>query len=114
MNNIDLTYLKEISGGDDSFIREMLDLFLNTTAIEVNEFDHHLAVGDYAAIGQLAHKMKAPIQMIGASELFDKLKVIENSGKNGVSTESFPNMINEVKVKTADLATEINELLATM
>ena len=114
MNNIDLTYLKEISGGDDSFIREMLDLFINTTAIEVNEFDHHLAVGDYMAIGQLAHKMKAPIQMIGASELFDKLREIEKIGKNGVSTDAIPDMINEVKVKIANLATEINELLATM
>lgn len=114
MNNIDLTYLKEISGGDDSFIREMLDLFLNTTAIEVNEFDHHLAVGDYEAIGQLAHKMKAPIQMLGGTELFDKLKAIEKSGKNGVSIEMIPNMINEVKVKIAKLAIEINELLASM
>lgn len=114
MNNIDLTYLNEISGGDSSFIKEMLDLFINTTAIEVNEFDQLLAAGNYEGIGQLAHKMKAPIQMIGASELFDKVKNLENSGKTHNNIENIPNMINEVKVKIANLTTDIKELLATM
>ncbi len=114
MNNIDLTYLNEISGGDNSFIKEMLDLFVNTTAIEVNEFDQLLAAGNYEGIGQLAHKMKAPIQMIGASELFDKVKAIENSGKTRSNIENIPNMINEVKVKIGDLTNDIHALLATM
>lgn len=114
MENIDLTYLNEISGGDNSFIREMLDLFINTTAIEVNEFDHLLAEGNYEAIGQLAHKMKAPIQMIGASVLFDKLRAIENDGKHRTNLESIPNSINEVKIKIANLTNDIHALLATM
>ncbi|MFZ4799310.1 MAG: Hpt domain-containing protein [Bacteroidia bacterium] len=114
MENIDLTYLNEISGGDSSFIKEMLDLFINTTAIEVNEFDHLLAEGNYEAIGQLAHKMKAPIQMIGASVLFDRLRTIENDGKNRTNLEAIPNLINEVKVKIGDLSNDIHALLATM
>jgi HPt (histidine-containing phosphotransfer) domain-containing protein len=114
MENIDLTYLNEISGGDSSFIKEMLDLFINTTAIEVNDFDHLLAEGNYEAIGQLAHKMKAPIQMIGASVIFDILKTIENEGKNSINIESFPNLINEVKVRIDNLTKEIHALIATM
>jgi HPt (histidine-containing phosphotransfer) domain-containing protein len=114
MNNIDLTYLNEISGGDSSFIKEMLDLFINTTAIEVNEFDQLLAAGNYEGIGQLAHKMKAPIQMIGASELFDKVKIIESSGKNGTNLENIPNLINDVKVKISDLTSDIHTLMAIM
>ncbi len=106
--------MNEISGGDNSFIKEMLDLFINTTAIEVNEFDHLLAMGNYEAISLLAHKMKAPVQMIGASALFDQLRYIENNGKNRTNLESIPNSINEIKIKIANLTTDIHALLATM
>jgi len=67
---IDLSYLNEISGGDQGFINEMLELFINSTATEAPLFKQHLAKLDYEAIGHLAHKMKAPIQMLGANNLF--------------------------------------------
>ncbi|MES2655966.1 MAG: Hpt domain-containing protein [Bacteroidota bacterium] len=114
MSNIDLTYLNEISGGDNAFIREMLDLFLNTTAIEVNDFDPLLANQNYDGIGQLAHKMKAPIQMLGASDLFEKVRALEAIGKNKTNLESVPNLINEIKVSIDNLKIEIGQLLLTM
>lgn len=114
MSNIDLTYLNEISGGDKTFIKEMLELFINTTAIEVNEFDNLLAAGKVEAIGLLAHKMKAPIQMIGALELFEKVKTIENCGKTGSNLENIPNMVNEVKIQVIALSNEIKTKLAEM
>jgi HPt (histidine-containing phosphotransfer) domain-containing protein len=114
MSNIDLTYLNEISVGDKTFIKEMLELFINTTAIEVNEFDNLLVAGNFEAIGQLAHKMKAPIQMIGALDLFEKVKLIENYGKTGSHLENIPNMINEVKIKVISLSDEIKAKLAEM
>lgn len=114
MSNIDLTYLNEISGGDNAFIKEMLDLFLNTTAIEVNEFDSLLANQNYEGIGQLAHKMKAPIQMLGASELFEKVRALEMIGKSKTNLESIPNLINEIKASIENLKAEISKLLLTM
>ncbi len=114
MKNIDLTYLNEISGGDNSFIKEMLNLFIITTAVEVIEFDQLLATANYEAIGQLAHKMKAPIQMLGANNLFEILRTIEQNGKNRTNIETFPNTINEVKVKTGELTNNIRTLLETM
>lgn len=114
MNNINLTYLNEVSAGDNLFIKEMLDLFLNTTSIEVNEFDNYLAQGNIEAIGNLAHKMKAPIQMLGASELFDKVRTIESNCKNGVNLETIPNLINEIKIKITELSNEIQSVLVTL
>jgi hypothetical protein len=75
MNNIDLTYLKEISGGDDSFIREMLDLFINTTAIEVNEFDHHLAVGDYI---EIKFQLATPYTTVPTTNYFSANLIIKS------------------------------------
>lgn len=114
MNNIDLTYLNEISGGDKTFIREMLDLFANTTADEVELFDKHLAEGNYEAIGQLAHKMKAPIQMLGASELFEQVRSLELNGKQKTNLDTIPGMINDIKVKIGNMKGEIENILQTL
>jgi HPt (histidine-containing phosphotransfer) domain-containing protein len=114
MSNIDLTYLSEISGGDIAFIREMLDLFLNTTALEINDFDKLLAEKNYEGIGMLAHKMKAPIQMLGASALFEKVRSLENEGKSKLNIDVIPNLINEIKIMLADLKIEIEGLIAKM
>lgn len=114
MSNIDLTYLNEISGGDNAFIKEMLDLFLNTTAIEVSEFDTLLANQNYEGIGQLAHKMKAPIQMLGASVLFEKVRTLEMIGKGKDNLESVPGLINEIKASIENLKTEISNLMLNM
>lgn len=114
MNKIDLSYLNEISAGDNAFIKEMLELFLNTTAIEVNEFDNHLANANFEAIGLLAHKMKAPIQMMGVNDLFDKIKSIENNCKNSTNLESIPNLITEVKLQINTISEDIKTILTKM
>lgn len=79
---LDLSYLHEISGGDKEFIREMLELYLNHTAPEASRFPELLANSDYQGIGHLAHKIKAPVQMLGAKKLQKTLQTLEQYGKD--------------------------------
>lgn len=112
MKNIDLSYLNEISGGDKAFIREMLELFIHTTSVEVYQFDSLLQANAIDQIGSLAHKMKAPIQMLGANELFELIRSVEKSGKEHSNLELLPEKINDVKRKVEELSQEIKEILA--
>ncbi len=114
MNKLDLTYLNEISGGDKNFIREMLDLFVASTANEVNQFDALLNNADYDKINSLAHKMKAPIQMLGASQLFETVKTIETIGRDKQGLEQLPNLIGSVKTEIEDLKEEILDVLKSL
>lgn len=111
---INLDYLKEISGGDQGFIKEMLDLFVNSTATEADQFDALLESGNYTAIGHLAHKMKAPIQMLGANNLFLLIRDLEKFGKEQSNLDKLPGMIAEVKVQIGFAIEEINALLKDM
>ena len=94
---IDLSYLNEISGGDNSFIKEMLELYVNTTATESALYKDLLSNGDYEGIGHLAHKMKAPIQMLGANDLFNLMRSLEKYGKEGSNLDQMPGLIAEVE-----------------
>ncbi len=114
MSKLDLTYLNEISGGDKNFIREMLDLFVTTTATEVDQFDALMANSDYEKIGGLAHKMKAPIQMLGANELFEVIRNIEIFGKERSNLDQIPSMIGRVKSEINILKDEIIDVLKSL
>ncbi|MDZ4666991.1 MAG: hypothetical protein SGJ00_03805 [bacterium] len=113
-NTIDLTYLKEISGGDNNFIKEMLELYINSTANEAVLFKDLLAKNDFESIGHLAHKMKAPIQMLGANELFNKIRVLEAYGKEHYNTSELPELIERVTVLVDESIIEIREILASI
>ncbi|MFY8110023.1 MAG: Hpt domain-containing protein [Bacteroidia bacterium] len=113
-NIINLDYLKEISGGDQGFIKEMLELFVNSTATEADQFDALLASGNYEGIGHLAHKMKAPIQMLGANNLFLLIRDLEKFGKEQSNLEKVPGMVAEVKNQIVFAIEEINGLLKDM
>jgi hypothetical protein len=113
-NIINLDYLKEISGGDQGFIKEMLELFVNSTATEADQFDALLAASNYQGIGHLAHKMKAPIQMLGANNLFLLIRDLEKFGKEQSNLEKLPEMVTEVKNQIAFAIEEIHDLLKEM
>lgn len=112
-NIIDLTYLKEISGGDTSFIKEMLELYVNTTATEAVLFRELYEKRDLSGIGHLAHKMKAPIQMLGANELYNLIRTLETIGKEGVDSPEIPGIIDRVNQNVTESIDEVNNLLAT-
>lgn len=94
---LNLNYLSEISGGDKNFIREMLELYVQSTAPEADNFQALLSNANYEAIGHLAHKIKAPVQMLGADELFQQLRALEKCGKEGSNLEEIPGLIARVQ-----------------
>ncbi|MBP7511498.1 MAG: Hpt domain-containing protein [Bacteroidia bacterium] len=113
-NTIDLTYLNEISGGDNNFIKEMLELYINTTATEAILFNELLAKQDYEGIGHLAHKMKAPIQMLGANELFNIIRSLEQYGKEASHIAEMPDYIRKINTLVEESIVEIKEILASL
>lgn len=113
-NNIDLSYLQEISGGDSSFIKEMLELYVNTTAQEALQFTELFNNGDINGIGHLAHKMKAPIQMLGANELFNTIRTLEQIGKTGQNSGEISTLIEKAQTLVKESIEEIQQILGTL
>ena len=74
---IDLGYLRELSGGNTDFEREMLALFNSEVAMDVAAIETALKENDCQAIGYIAHKLKSSIQLVGFGSLFDLLSEIE-------------------------------------
>jgi len=65
---IDLSYLRDLSGGDQDYEREMADQFVQGVPEELGQLEAALAAGDRAAISKVAHNLKTTVSIMGLSD----------------------------------------------
>ena len=99
----DLVYLESISGGDKDFITSMLNLFIVNTYPELDLLKQSAENQRWQEMGSIAHKMKAPIQMLGVPPISDLVLEIEMMGKRGVDTVSAVPKIQELENQLQEL-----------
>jgi len=75
--DIDFSYLKELSDGDDTFINEMIDLFINKIPKDMKELEAAIAIKDYATIRGIAHTLRSSLSIFKLEALFEHLDPIE-------------------------------------
>jgi HPt (histidine-containing phosphotransfer) domain-containing protein len=112
MFKIDLTYLETISGGDQLFIEEMLTMLLNTSFTEITVMKQQAEGAQWAELGSTAHKMKAPIQMLGVDPVSELILDLERSGKGQTHTESIPEKVTLLESYLTELKQQIETLIS--
>ncbi|GAB4281773.1 MAG: hypothetical protein Kow0068_06280 [Marinilabiliales bacterium] len=78
MEEIDLTYLEEMSEGDNQLIAEMIDIFIEQIPEFITQFYNALEKKDFKKISLIAHKAKSSASVMGLSRLVEKLSNLEN------------------------------------
>jgi len=87
--DIDFSYLNELSDGNQEFIREMIDLFVNKVPNDMKELEAAIAVKDYATIRGIAHTLRSSLSIFKLEALFEHLDPIEKESiALGFSTEA--------------------------
>jgi len=92
----DLAMIQAISGGDESFIRRMLDLFLETVPLTLADLNGAAERGDWGMVGKHAHKLKSTIDSMGINELKKDIRAIEAGGKTDNDPELLRLLIGRV------------------
>lgn len=94
----DLSYLKEISGSDQDFIKEIIELFIKQMPDSIETMREALANNDPVTIGETAHKAKPSAIYVGNKKLEQNLRTLQEL-KNE----------NQVKDDTAKLIEQVAE-----
>lgn len=92
----DLSQLKEISGGDESFMESILDTFKTEMPQMLNELKAAYSAGDLQTVGQKAHKMKSSIDLMGIADLKQTIRSIEKQGKSNTD-DDLPELIQNTE-----------------
>jgi len=106
---IDLTYLKEISNGDNVFILEMIVVFLQQTPEMLNGLEKHLQDKDWKMLRAVAHKMKPSFSFVGLKELHAIANSIEDNADKEINLEQLPAMVKKIKDVCAVAFLELEE-----
>jgi len=95
MSELDLTYLNEISGGDEEFIKDMIETFLEETPSDAEAMANELKNENWTELGKVAHKLKSSIKMFGFNTLKDQVLFLEQSGKTQSNVDALPGKVEE-------------------
>ncbi len=74
----DLTDLMELANGDESFVVNMLQIFINNSKSDLSELQKALAQDDRQRVKALAHKMIPPCRHLGFDEVVEILQNLES------------------------------------
>lgn len=114
MAKIDLSYLESVAGGDQDFIKQMLEMFKASTLPELEKIDTFYQKKDWMMITSLAHKVKAPLQMLSQSSILEKVQQIEKNSKDKADLDKIPLLLSEAINEMKLLHHDVDALISTM
>lgn len=79
-----LDYLKELSGGDLSFIAEILEMFIHEAPQAVAQSFGHLEQKNFDLLRITVHKLKSSVQVVGGNHLTALISDIERTAAEKV------------------------------
>jgi len=107
---IDLSYLREMSGGNQALILEMIDIFKDQVKEFSEGLETHYEKEEFEQLGKLAHKAKSSISIMGLNDLATDLKTLELLAKAGKDQDKYQQIIDKFKFETLEAVNELNEV----
>jgi HPt (histidine-containing phosphotransfer) domain-containing protein len=102
--------LAALGDGDDQFYKEMVTLFLKSTSESLTSIKLSAAAGNYKQAGEMAHKMRGPVNHIGGAELSELLIALEEMAVEEELIEShILTLIDKLSRACDDLLEQIKE-----
>jgi HPt (histidine-containing phosphotransfer) domain-containing protein len=93
---INLTYLKQIAEGNDAFIIEMIEMFLNKTPEALEKLNESFKNRNWKEVKQIAHKIKPSYGYIGMPDVQSALAQIETLSDTEAQPEKVHELMTEV------------------
>jgi hypothetical protein len=92
----DLTMVQTISGGDASFVKRMVQLFIDTVPPSMKDLQKETDQQNWLNVSKLAHKLKATIDSMGITRIKEEVRSIESNGKKGEELDKIPGQVQQV------------------
>ena len=104
-----LDQLEALSSGDTAFINKMVDMFIQMAPESTDRMITALANDDLEDLGAAAHKVKPSIDMMGIVSLKQKIRDLEQWGKNRSNVDQIPGLLEEVINTLNDVVQQLKQ-----
>jgi HPt (histidine-containing phosphotransfer) domain-containing protein len=96
MRRYNLSYLNEISGGDEEFILDMIQTFILNSPVEIALLKSLASEKKWDLIGENAHKFAPGLQFLGVIALRPVINQIEEFSFSRKNLEQIPVLIEKL------------------
>lgn len=107
---INTEYLEMVAGGDSDLLKELIGMFRDQVEEFNSEMNILLEEKNYHALGNLAHKAKSSVAIMGMDNLANMLKNFELQAKEGKSAEKYESYISRFESETRSALKELDTL----
>lgn len=108
---INTDYLNSVSGGDRDISGEIISMFRDQSIEIHKEMVLNLSKKNYPYLGQLAHKAKSSVAIMGMNDLAAILKSFELQAKDGSEADLYESYILRFKSDTDAAVIELEDYL---
>ena len=113
-NLTNLSFLREISDGNDQFFKEFLEMFIANTPPALQDLQVSYRSKNWEKLRQTAHKMKPSFNYIGMKELNHLSGKVEELARNQAESKEIENMINQILQDTTIALAELKKELTLL
>lgn len=108
IKNYSLTSVEEMAGGDEDFIKVVVQTFVEEIPPDLEGMNQAIVEGNPSQAYQYAHKMKPNLQMFGL-DLMPQIRIIEEWSKSGRSKDDVHEAARTITQKYKRAETELKE-----
>jgi HPt (histidine-containing phosphotransfer) domain-containing protein len=109
-----LSYLKELAGGEEAVIKELIELFLEQIPEFREELRDHLYHQRWEELGKLAHKAKSSVMIFGLNDLAVVLKQLQLKTQQHVEIHTYIAHVEEFERVITAAEQELREELENL
>lgn len=111
---INLTYLKKISEGNDTFVIEMIEMFLNKTPLALDQMNECFRNHKWEELSKIAHRIKPSFAYVGLKELQATLAMIESWAAEKGDKKVVNQLLQQVQQDTNTAFEQLRKELITL
>lgn len=100
---LDRRALEELSGGEVTFLKEMVELFIAATSSALKQIGVALLNNDLKSVFENAHKMAASCKQIRADRLYQEVKLLEEKSRHGKPLAEVSSQFRAVESELSDV-----------
>jgi HPt (histidine-containing phosphotransfer) domain-containing protein len=108
---INTEYLEMVAGGDSDLLQELISMFRD----QVTEFNSEMKIllreKNYHTLGNLAHKAKSSVAIMGMDSLANMLKNFELQAKEDKNIDKYESYISRFESDTKSALEELDTLI---
>jgi signal transduction histidine kinase/CheY-like chemotaxis protein/HPt (histidine-containing phosphotransfer) domain-containing protein len=112
--HIDPAHLDSVTGGDEKFKKELIDVFIQQLPTLLVGLEKALQDKDYKQLSAIAHKTKSSVALMGIEALRADMAELEVKAKDGDDFELYQKIVTNFLSVSTDVLTEIETLKKTL